>query len=42
MPKLTSPVYVVENNIYDWIGQSDLVPTIPDEYDKLASIAMVG
>jgi 3-isopropylmalate/(R)-2-methylmalate dehydratase small subunit len=47
MPKkLTSPVYVVEDNIdTDQIIPAQyltLVPTIPDEYEKLGSYAMVG
>src|SRR6201985_1705172 len=47
MPKkLTSPVYVVEDNIAtDQIIPAQyltLVPTIPDEYEKLGSYAMVG
>ena len=44
--KLTSPVYVVEDNIdTDQIIPAQyltLVPTIPDEYEKLGSYAMVG
>jgi 3-isopropylmalate/(R)-2-methylmalate dehydratase small subunit len=47
MPKkLTSPVYVVEDNIdTDQIIPAQyltLVPTIPDEYEKLGSYAMDG
>src|ERR1700722_6447171 len=47
MPKkLTSPVYVVDDNIdTDQIIPAQyltLVPTIPDEYEKLGSYAMVG
>ena len=47
MPKkLTSPVFVVEDNIdTDQIIPAQyltLVPTIPDEYEKLGSYAMVG
>src|ERR1700721_1079373 len=47
MPKkLTSPVYVVEDNIDpDQIIPAQyltLVPTIPDEYEKLGSYAMIG
>ena len=44
--KLTSPVYVVEDNIdTDQIIPAQyltLVPTIPEEYEKLGSYAMVG
>src|ERR1700733_14932833 len=44
--KLTSPVYVVEDNIdTDQIIPAQyltLVPTIPDEYEKLGSYAMIG
>jgi 3-isopropylmalate/(R)-2-methylmalate dehydratase small subunit len=44
--KLTSPVYVVEDNIdTDQIIPAQylaLVPTIPDEYEKLGSYAMAG
>src|ERR1700742_2357989 len=44
--KLTSPVYVVGDNIdTDQIIPAQyltLVPTIPDEYEKLGSYAMVG
>ena len=44
--KLTSPVYVVDDNIdTDQIIPAQyltLVPTIPDEYEKLGSYAMVG
>jgi 3-isopropylmalate/(R)-2-methylmalate dehydratase small subunit len=44
--KLTSPVYVVADNIdTDQIIPAQyltLVPTIPDEYEKLGSYAMVG
>ena len=44
--KLTSPVYVVADNIdTDQIIPAEyltLVPTIPDEYEKLGSYAMVG
>ena len=47
MPKkLTSPVYVVDDNIdTDQIIPAQyltLVPTIPDEYEKLGSYAMDG
>ena len=47
MPKkLTSPVYVVEDDIdTDQIIPAQylaLVPTIPDEYEKLGSYAMAG
>ena len=47
MPKkLTSPVYVVEDNIdTDQIIPAQyltLVPTIPEEYEKLGSYAMIG
>lgn len=44
--KLTSPVYVVSDNIdTDQIIPAQyltLVPTIPDEYEKLGSYAMAG
>src|SRR6266481_6149928 len=44
--KLTSPVYVVEDNIdTDQIIPAQyltLVPTIPEEYEKLGAYAMVG
>jgi 3-isopropylmalate/(R)-2-methylmalate dehydratase small subunit len=44
--KVTSPVYVVEDNIdTDQIIPAQylaLVPTIPDEYEKLGSYAMAG
>jgi 3-isopropylmalate/(R)-2-methylmalate dehydratase small subunit len=44
--KLTSPVYVVGDNIdTDQIIPAQyltLVPTIPDEYEKLGTYAMVG
>ncbi|HZC59939.1 MAG TPA: 3-isopropylmalate dehydratase, partial [Chthoniobacterales bacterium] len=44
--KLTSPVYVVADNIdTDQIIPAQyltLVPTIPDEYVKLGSYAMIG
>src|ERR1700731_3157688 len=44
--KLTSPVYVVDDNIdTDQIIPAQfltLVPTIADEYEKLGSHAMVG
>jgi 3-isopropylmalate/(R)-2-methylmalate dehydratase small subunit len=44
--KLTSPVYVVEDNIdTDQIIPAQylaLVPTIPEEYEKLGSYAMAG
>jgi 3-isopropylmalate/(R)-2-methylmalate dehydratase small subunit len=44
--KLTTPVYVVADNIdTDQIIPAQyltLVPTIPDEYEKLGSYAMVG
>ena len=44
--KLTSPVYVVDDNIdTDQIIPAQyltLVPTIPDEYEKLGSYAMDG
>jgi 3-isopropylmalate/(R)-2-methylmalate dehydratase small subunit len=44
--KITSPVYVVEDNIdTDQIIPAQylaLVPTIPEEYEKLGSYAMAG
>ena len=44
--KLTSPIYVVEDNIdTDQIIPAQylaLVPTMPDEYEKLGSYAMAG
>src|SRR6476660_2965439 len=44
--KLTSPVYVVRDNIdTDQIISAqylNLVPTIPDEYEKLGSFALAG
>jgi 3-isopropylmalate/(R)-2-methylmalate dehydratase small subunit len=44
--KLTSPVYVVSDNIdTDQIIPAQylaLVPTIPEEYEKLGSYAMIG
>jgi 3-isopropylmalate/(R)-2-methylmalate dehydratase small subunit len=43
---VTSPVYVVQDNIdTDQIIPAQyltLVPTIPDEYDKLGSFALIG
>src|SRR6202521_3398939 len=47
MPKkLTSPVYVVDDNIdTDQIIPAQyltLVPTIPEEYEKLGSYALIG
>src|SRR5260221_114485 len=43
---LTSPVYVVQNNIdTDQIIPAQyltLVPTIPEEYEKLGSYALIG
>src|ERR1700733_13701587 len=44
--KLTSPVYVVQHNIdTDQIIPAQyltLVPTIPDEYEKLGAYALIG
>src|ERR1700686_5585176 len=44
--KLSSPVYIIDDNIYtDQIIPAQyltLVPTIPDEYEKLGSYAMDG
>ena len=46
MPPVTSPVYVVQDNIdTDQIIPAQyltLVPTIPEEYEKLGSYALVG
>src|SRR5687768_13519566 len=46
MPPVTSPVYVVQDNIdTDQIIPAQyltLVPTIPEEYEKLGSYALIG
>jgi 3-isopropylmalate/(R)-2-methylmalate dehydratase small subunit len=46
MPTLTSPIYVCRDNIdTDQIIPAQyltLVPTIPEEYEKLGSYAMIG
>src|SRR4026207_1580023 len=46
MPPVTSPIYVVQDNIdTDQIIPAQyltLVPTIPEEYEKLGSYALVG
>ena len=46
MPPVTSPIYVVQDNIdTDQIIPAQyltLVPTIPEEYEKLGSYALIG